>query len=214
MNEKQALEMQDWFSLDDDILVKAHLSGDERAFQVLFKKYREMVTRLVFSIQKSESLVEDTVQEVFLLIHRNLPKFRGQSALKTWIYRITVNEAIRHLNRSKRWVPLPEGESDPIPNTSSIVVINQGESPERIMIEGEQKSKVNEALKSLKDSHSVILTLFYLEDMNIKEISEILEIPEGSVKSRLFYAREALKNALEPVIDSINPELRESNALR
>ena len=93
----------DWSTQDDNILVKAHLQGDKTAFEVLFKKYREMVARLVFSIVKEESQVEDTVQDVFVLLFRNLAKFRGQSALKTWIYRITVNEALRHINRAKRW---------------------------------------------------------------------------------------------------------------
>lgn len=213
MSEKKSQQEEDWNVLDDDILVKAHLQGDERAFQVLFKKYREMIGGLVFSIVKEESQVEDISQDVFLIIHRNLAKFRGQSALKTWIYRIAVNEALRFLNKSKRWVSLPDNDWERSRSHSTIVVFNQGESPERIMIDGERKVFVQEAIDALKPPHRVILTLFYLQDMDVKEISEILEIPEGSVKSRLFYARDALKKALKPLMGSVQLEAKGSHVL-
>ena len=73
---------EDWSSLDDDILIRAHLKGDKQAFQVLFKKYREMVARLVYSIVRENSLVDDVVQEVFLLVFRNLSKFRHKSGFR------------------------------------------------------------------------------------------------------------------------------------
>lgn len=209
----EALDNADWSTLDDNILVKAHLKGDERAFQVLFKKYRTMVSRLVFSIVKEETHVEDIVQEVFLLAYRNLPKFRGQSALKTWIYRITVNEALRSLNRSRRWVPLSGKENEPGAVPSTIVFFNQGDSPERVLIEGEQKILIQEALGSLKAPHRVILILFYLEDMDVKEIARILDIPEGSVKSRLFYARESLKKTLQPLLGKIHTNTGETHVM-
>lgn len=206
-------DSQDWSTLDDDILVKAHLKGDERAFHVLFKKYRNMVSRLVFSIVKEETHVEDIVQEVFLLAFRNLPRFRGNSALKTWIYRIAVNEALRFLSRSRRWVPLPEHETEQGAVAPSIVVLNQGDSPERLMIEGEQKLLIQQGLDSLKPHHRVILTLFYLEDLDVKEIAEILDLPEGSVKSRLFYARESLRRVLKPLLGRIHSSQGEPHAL-
>ncbi len=209
----KSLDKADWSSLDDDILVKAHLKGDSRAFEVLFKKYREMVARLVFSVVKEESQVEDVVQDVFLLLHRNLAKFRGHSALKTWIYRITVNEALRNVTRSRRWVAMPEGDVDPSQLPSSIVVFNQGVSPERFMIDGERKAIIQEALGTLKSQHRIILNLYYLEDLSVQEIGEILEIPEGSVKSRLFYARESLRKALDPILGRIQPEMRGSHVL-
>ena len=204
----------DWSSQDDNILVKAHLQGDGTAFQVLFKKYREMVARLVFSIVKEETQVDDTVQDVFVLLFRNLGKFRGQSALKTWIYRITVNEALRHVNRAKRWTALPDGDVEPSQIPSTIVVFNQGSSPERVMIDGEQREIIEKGLSTLKPQHRVILTLYYLEDLNVQEISNVLDIPEGSVKSRLFYARESLRKALEPILGRIQPEkMRDSNVV-
>jgi RNA polymerase sigma-70 factor, ECF subfamily len=197
----QPTEAADWSSLDDDILIKAHLKGDPNAFEVLFKKYREQVARLVYSIAKDDSLVDDIVQEVFLLVYRHLAKFRQHAAFKTWVYRITVNEALRQLGRLKRWQPLPEGEFEPSRLPSAIVVYDGGESPERVLIDGEQKRLVHRALDSIKPHHRMILVLYYLEDLSVQEIAEVLEIPEGSVKSRLFYARDSLRKVLDPVLD-------------
>ena len=77
-------KLEDWVQLDDDVVIKAHLTGDRRAFEVLYKKHRDSVARLVFSIVKNETLVEDIVQEVFILVYRHLPKFRSESSFKNF----------------------------------------------------------------------------------------------------------------------------------
>lgn len=190
----------DWLGLDDDILIRTFLKGDETAFEVLFKKYRDQVARLVYSISKQESLVDDVVQEVFLLVYRHLPKFRQQAAFKTWIYRITFNETLRQLNKAKKWQSLPEGEMEPANVPSTLVIFESGDSPERVLINGQKQAIVQNALKAIKPAHRAILILYYLEDLSVQEIGQILEIPEGSVKSRLYYARHNLKNALNPIL--------------
>ena len=199
--ESKATEAVDWCSLDDDILIKAHLKGDPNAFEVLFKKYREQVARLVYSIVKHEALVQDIVQEVFLLVFRHLSKFRQRAAFKTWIYRITVNESLRQMERARRWQPLPDGDAERSKIPSTLIVVENGESPERVLIDGEQKALVHDALNSIRPHHRTILVLYYLEDLSVQEIAEVLEIPEGSVKSRLFYARDGLRKVLDPVLD-------------
>jgi RNA polymerase sigma-70 factor (ECF subfamily) len=199
--DKRIAETADWRSLDDDILIKAHLKGDPTAFEVLFKKYREQVARLVYSIAKDETLVDDIVQEVFLLVYRHLAKFRHNAAFKTWVYRITVNESLRQVGRLKRWQPLPEGEVEPSRLPSALVVFDNGDTPERVLIDGEQKRLVQRALDEIKPHHRTILVLYYLEDFSVQEIAEVLEIPEGSVKSRLFYARDSLRKALDPILE-------------
>lgn len=199
MAKEPRARQQDWNQLDDHVLVKAHLNGDGEAFEVLFKKHFLNVSRLVLSIVKSESLVDDIVQEVFLLVYRYLPKFRADSSFRTWIYRITVNESIRQLNRSRRWVTMEPQEMEEGPAPPAMVVMQEGPSPERILLEGEQRAIVHRALATLKPHHRVILTLYYLEELTVQEISQVLEIPEGSVKSRLYYARDNLKRVLEPL---------------
>jgi RNA polymerase sigma-70 factor (ECF subfamily) len=134
-------------------------------------------------------------------VYRHLPKFRQQSAFKTWLYRITVNEALRQIGRLKRWQPLPEGEMEPGRMPSAIVVYEGGESPERVLIDGEQKRLVHAALDTIKPDHRAILVLYYLEDLSVQDIAAVLDIPEGSVKSRLFYARDGLRKALDPILD-------------
>ena len=198
--EEQGARTADWSGLDDDILIKAFLNGDQTAFEVLFRKYRDMVGRLSYSIVKDESAVDDIVQETFLLAYRHLENFRGQAAFKTWIYRIAVNEAIRHKNKGKRWQPLPENESEYSQLPSTLVAMEGGNNPERILIDGQQKTLVHRALAQLKEHHRLILVLYYLEDQSVHEISVILQIPEGSVKSRLYYAREGLKQVLGPIL--------------
>ena len=206
MWKKEQRSKQDWVQLDDSILIKAHLKGDPDAFEVLFKKHFGNVSKLVFSIVKDETLVEDIVQDVFLLIHRYLPKFRAESSFKTWIYRITVNEAVRQANRAKRWVVLADQDIEDVVPPPALMVFSNGPSPERVLLEGEQHRLVTEALSSLKPHHRAILSLYYLEELPIQEIAQILDIPEGSVKSRLFYARESLRQLLEPVMGSTSGE--------
>jgi RNA polymerase sigma-70 factor (ECF subfamily) len=193
--------------LDDHVLVKAHVSGDKSAFEVLFRKYRDVVHRLVFSIVRDETLAQDVVQEVFLLVYRHLHKFRQDSAFKTWVYRIGVNEAIRHLSRLKRWQPLSDMEIESA-STTTLVVSTVGNSPERILMEKEQRERVGQAIAGMKAQQRLILNLYYLEELPVQEIAHILDIPEGSVKSRLFYAREDLKKVLEPIFHKDIAETR------
>jgi RNA polymerase sigma-70 factor (ECF subfamily) len=198
MAENENRSQQDWVQLDDEILIKAHLKGDPEAFEVLFKKHFANVSRLVFSVVKDDTLTQDIVQDVFLLVHRYLPKFRAESSFRTWVYRITVNEAVRQGNRARRWVPFIDQNGEDVPPAPALIVVSNGPSPERVLLDGEQHQMVTEALAGLKPPHRAILSLYYLEELPIQEIAQILSIPEGSVKSRLFYARESLKKILEP----------------
>ncbi len=214
MPESNSQDYRDWSELDDHILIKAHLKGESTAFEVLFKKYRGMVARLVYSIVKDSALVDDVVQDVFILVHKNLPKFRQDSALKTWIYRIAVNESLRQTNRRKRWVLIEDQHLESMANAATVVTYSPvGQSPERLVMESEQRGLIQKALDTLKSNHRIILTLYYLEDMSVQEIAEILEIPDGSVKSRLFYARENLKDALEPLLGRSSETMRNINAV-
>lgn len=202
----------DWSQLDNSVLVKAHVNGDRKAFEVLFRKYQDVLHRLVYSIVRDETLVQDVVQEVFLLVYRHLHKFRQDSAFKTWVYRIAVNEAIRHLGQRKRWQSLPEEELEARMAATTLVVSTIGESPERMLIDGEQRSYISAAIESMKVHHRLILNLFYLEELPVQDIARILDIPEGSVKSRLFYARDALRKVLEPILRPEFSELKVRHA--
>ena len=198
------MSQTDWNQLDDSILVKAYLKGEQTAFEVLFRKYSTPTTRLVTSIVKNEALAQDVVQEVFLLVHRHLPKFRGQSSFKTWLYRIAVNESLRQMGRAKRY---QTGGDDTdaqmnqwLKQSPALVMLPVGATPERLVLEGQQAELVQKAMESLSENHRTILTLYYLEDMSVQEIAEVLHVPAGSVKSRLFYARQARAKEVEPLL--------------
>ena len=201
--------------MDDAHLIRGHLRGDTLAFEMLFRKYRDHVSHLVYSVLKDESLVDDIVQEVFISVYRNLHKFRGDAAFKTWLYRIVVNESLRQSGKARRYVPLPEGDEEASRVPTTLVVTEGKDNPERVMITGQKKAIIEEAMAALKPKHRLILTLYYLEDFSVGEIAETLEIPEGSVKSRLFYARDRLKTVLEPYISKLDgaQSLRMQNVL-
>jgi len=190
--------------MDDGHLIQAHLRGDQLAFEMLFRKYREHVAKLVYSVLKDASLVDDIVQDVFISVYRHLPKFRGDSAFKTWLYRITVNESLRQISRRKRWQPMPENDQDGDTLPSTMVVYGSEDNPERVLIDGEQKKLIEKALDGLRPKHRMVLVLYYIEELTVGEIAEILEIPEGSVKSRLYYARMGLKDILEDTFSQKN----------
>ncbi|MDH4121309.1 MAG: sigma-70 family RNA polymerase sigma factor [Deltaproteobacteria bacterium] len=185
-----------WEENEDDILIQAHVRGDSRAFEVLFKRHSPATARLIFSIVKDDALTQDVAQEVFLQVFRHLDGFQGRSSFRTWLYRIAVNEALRQLNRSRRWTHMEEEDMEYLPST--LIQVERGPSPEKVVLEGEEGRLVRKGLEQLSPPHRIILTLFYLEELSAKEISEILDIPEGSVKSRLHYARLNLKKNLEP----------------
>ncbi|MBF0280658.1 MAG: sigma-70 family RNA polymerase sigma factor [SAR324 cluster bacterium] len=200
--------------MDDKILIKAHLKGDKSAFEVLVKKHQASVGRLSYSIMKSDQGVSDIVQEVFLSVFRGLSKFRGDAAFKTWLYKITVHETMRYLKKRKRWNSLIDKDRS-ITDASevSLFVFDHKTSPEHLVLDNQKKSLIHDAMKKLSDNHRIVLHLHYQEDLSVQEISEILEIPVGSVKSRLHYARIQLKELLSPFFESSSSHQGEQHVL-
>lgn len=187
--------------MDDKILIKAYLNGDHSAFEVLVKKYQSVIARVCYSILRNESMVPDVVQEVFLCAFRGLKKFRGDSSFKTWLYRIAVNETFRYIKKQKRWHSSLEDENlsdDNMPEWT-IVFLEKGNSPEKIVLNKQEKALIKNGIDKLGERHRIVLHLHYQEDLSVDEIAEILNIPTGSVKSRLHYARLKLKDYLTPI---------------
>jgi len=117
------MEYTEWYSMDDKILVKAHLNGDKKAFEVLVKKHQNSVARLCYSILKNEAAVSDVVQDVFLAVYRGLKKFRGDASFKTWLYRITVHESLRHLKKQRKRDNVFKSSTD-FPNSSEFTLLH------------------------------------------------------------------------------------------
>lgn len=204
----------DWYSMDDTVLIKAHLKGDKDAFEVLVKKHQASVGRLCYSIMKTETGVSDVVQDVFLSVFRGLKQFRGDSSFKTWIYKITVHETMRYLKKRSRWKNIvAKNQNSPYGAEISFVVFDNKSSPEHLVLDAQKKSLVQEAMNKLSDNHRMVLHFHYQQDLSVQEIAEILDIPIGSVKSRLHYARIQLKELLSPFFESPPAKQGEQNVL-
>jgi RNA polymerase sigma-70 factor (ECF subfamily) len=167
-------------------LVEAAASGNVGAFSELVHEYRGRVLRTASGILGSTEEAEDVAQEVFVRVWNNLSRYRAEGSISSWIYRVAVNAAIDALRRRQKEVPLDEWHRDPT------------EAPEETALRHDRARRVREALASLPPGARSALILREYEQLSYKEIAEALQIPIGTVMSRLNYARRALKERLEP----------------
>lgn len=170
--------------LRDDDLLKGLKKGDDSAFESLMDTYGDRILKVCYLILKDLPSAEDAVQEVFIQIYRSVGKFKGESSVYTWIYKIAVNKC-RDLLRKRNEYSLI-GDID----------IASGADVEHEVINNLSGEKVRELVFSLNPIYREITTLFYFEDLSIKEICSILDESEGTVKSKLHRARNALREIL------------------
>ena len=180
-------------------LVRLAQAGDERAFQALLVKYQRRIARHVARYVRRAADVEDVVQETFIKAYRGLPSFRGESAFYSWLYRIATNAALNFIKRS----PADEMLGDDAPEDRADAFepgVSDGENPERIMMANQIADAVQRGLSNLQPELVDALTLFEVEGKSYAEIAEMLAVPIGTVRTRIFRAREALARRLEPVL--------------
>ncbi len=187
-NTKEDLQKAQILSLDDDFaLVKRFIDGDESAFAVLVQRHKEKVRNIIYLTMSSSNSVDDIAQDVFLTVYRNLNNFRFESQFTTWLYRITVNKCKDYMRKIKIrniFTPLKEAE-EKTGNTTA---------PESRDI----SAIVQKAIGKLPEKLRVPLLLKDIEGMSYQEIAETVQCELGTVKSRIFRAREGLKNILKP----------------
>lgn len=214
MIHSQKSSSPDWFAMDDQILIKAHLHGDAHAFEVLVKKYQNSVAKLCYSILRSHNGVADVSQNVFLAVYRGLEKYRGEASFKTWICKIAVRETFTYLKKEKKWNHLiDENKSLSEVEELQFITLEQQQSPESIVLNQQKKNLIETAISKLSKNHRLVLNLHYLQDLSVQEVAYILEIPEGSVKSRLYYSRIQLKKLLESIYEELTENEGVSNVL-
>ena len=188
---------------EEDALVTALSQGVEEAFEVLIQRYQQPVYNLVCRLLNDPSDAADIVQEVFLKIFRNIGSFRGNSSLKTWIYRIAVNEAYNH----RRWFArhlrqeVTLGREDGLP-TYADSVADPAPTPFDQAAGHETRALVEKALEKLNPKFRAAVVLRDIEDLSYEEIAAVLEISLGTVKSRILRGREALRRVLEGRLQS------------
>jgi RNA polymerase sigma-70 factor (ECF subfamily) len=190
----------------DSLLVERVKRGDQRAFEMLVVKYQRRIERLIGRMVRDTDLVQDIAQESFIRAYRALPNFRGESAFYTWLYRIAVNTAKKALVELKRDPLVTEGAvtaTDEGEETSRIEnELSDGETPEALLASREIAAEVNAAIDSLSEDLRQAITLREIEGLSYEEIAEVMNCPIGTVRSRIFRAREAIATRLRPLLDT------------
>lgn len=190
----------------DALLVERVKRGDQRAFEMLVVKYQRRIERLIGRMVRDVDLVQDIAQETFIRAYRALPNFRGDSAFYTWLYRIAVNTAKKALLDLKRDPLVSENlltSGEDGDETSRVEnELTDGETPEALLASREIAAAVNSAIEALSEDLRQAITLREIEGLSYEEIAEVMNCPIGTVRSRIFRAREAIAARLRPLLDT------------
>jgi RNA polymerase sigma-70 factor (ECF subfamily) len=186
----------------DQNLVQRVQRGDKVAFEMLFTKYQRRVSRLVSRFVRSEAEVEDIVQESFIKAYRALASFRGDSAFYTWLYRIAVNTAKNHLvSASKRPISLSQFEKNDDDDFQEDIFMSDAATPESELITKQIAETVNKSMNELPADLREAIMLREIEGMSYEDIADAMGCPIGTVRSRIFRAREAISEKIKPMLD-------------
>ena len=186
----------------DQQLVERAQRGDKRAFELLVEKYQRKLARLISRLVRDPGEVEDVTQEAFVKAYRALPSFRGDSAFYTWLYRIGINTAKNYLVALGRRAPTStEVEAEEAEGYESGELLRDINTPESLLLSKEIGTTVNAAIESLPEELRSAIQLRELEGMSYEEIAKLMDCPIGTVRSRIFRAREAIAEKLKPLLD-------------
>ena len=185
----------------DRALVERVQRGDKSAFDLLVLKYQHKLVKLISRYVRDPSEVQDVAQESFLKAYRALPKFRGDSAFYTWLYRIAINTAKNHLVSQARRPPNGDVDSADAEQFEGDSDLKENATPERLLLREEIERTVIEAIDDLPQDLKTAITLRELEGLSYEEIAQAMDCPIGTVRSRIFRAREAINKRLEPLLD-------------
>ena len=187
----------------DAFLVQQVQAGQQKAFDLLVAKYQRRIYRLVLRFIRDPSLAEDVAQETFLRAYRAIGQFRGDSQFYTWLYRIAVNTAKKAISDDMRDPTVSEGDGSGRDEEtfSPTELLTNHETPESILVSKEIVQTVNAAMESLPEDLRMAITLREIEGLSYEDIAEAMQCPIGTVRSRIFRAREAIAERLRPVIE-------------
>lgn len=185
----------------DRELVEQAQQGDNRAFDALVRKYQHKIVKLVsrYLHDPHESL--DVAQDAFLKAYRALPNFRGDSAFYTWLYRIAINTAKNHLVAQGRRPPDEDVDAQEAEQYDGQSGLKEYATPEHMLLRDEIEQTVFRAIEDLPEDLRTAITLRELEGMSYEEIAQTMDCPVGTVRSRIFRAREAIDRKLRPLLD-------------
>jgi len=185
----------------DQALVVRVQQGDKKAFDLLVLKYQLRVSKLVSRFLRNQSDVPDVVQEAFIKAYRALPNFRGESAFYTWLYRIAINTAKNHLVAQSRKSPANSIDVQDAEDYGASEWLKEYASPEREALAAELESTIHRAMGDLPSDLREAITLREIEGLSYEDIAAVMDCPIGTVRSRIFRAREAIDSKLAPILD-------------
>ena len=185
----------------DQQLVERAQRGDKHAFELLVAKYQRRLGRLISRFVRNAAEAEDVTQDAFIKAYRALPSFRGDSAFYTWLYRIGINTAKNHLVAQGRRAPTSTPfDADEAEDFEDAALLHEVATPENELMSKQVVEVVNSSLQELPDDLRTALTLREIEGLSYEEIAAVMDCPIGTVRSRIFRAREAIAANLRPLL--------------
>ncbi|MGQ9848502.1 MAG: RNA polymerase sigma factor [Aggregatilineaceae bacterium] len=178
-------------TVPDAELIRRLQEADLDALGILFERYRQRVYRTALAIVRDPAAAEDILQDCFLKVYTNAQRIDAGRPLAPWLYRVTVN-------LSYTWLTRARNQRMPLEQVTDRLISPMKQAPDRLTEETEIRQNVRRAIGELSLDQRVVVVLYYLNNLSLQDIAEILDLPVGTVKSRLFYARENLRAALDP----------------
>tara|TARA_R110001583_G_scaffold99273_2_gene244590 strand:+ start:9589 stop:10167 length:579 start_codon:yes stop_codon:yes gene_type:complete len=182
-------------------LIQRIQNGEQQAFTLLVRKYQNRVANILTRYVRSSGDIADVTQEVFIKVHKSLPTFRGDSAFYTWLYRITVNTAKNYLTSQSRRPPASDIDALEADSYDGSDALKEADSPEHILRSEEIKRVIMDTINQLPAELKAAITFRELEGMSYEEIAKIEDCPIGTVRSRIFRARDAIDKQLAPLLE-------------
>lgn len=187
----------------DQILVERVQRGDKAAFELLVSKYQRKIVRLISRLVRDPAEVEDVAQEAFIKAYRAIPQFRGESAFYTWLYRIAVNSAKNYLASQGRRAPTStDADAEEAETFGEADALRDINTPESVLMSKQIARTVNAAMAGLPEELRTAISLREIEGLSYEEIAEMMDCPIGTVRSRIFRAREAIAAKLRPLLET------------
>jgi RNA polymerase sigma factor (sigma-70 family) len=183
----------------DKKLIASALEGDQEAYRALMNRHRPAIFHIIFKIVRDQEATADLVQETFMKAFASLATYRAEYKFSTWLYRIGANCAIDFLRKRKIKTLSLDAPAETADGQIEIEVPDNSYNPERDLEEREKRISINEAINSLPEKYRIVIVYRHKDNKSYEEIAEVLNIPLGTVKARIFRARELLKKKLRPI---------------
>ena len=184
----------------DQELVQRVQAGDKNAFDVLIIKYQQRIINVITGFVHDPVEAQDVAQEAFVKAYRAIPNFRGDSAFYTWLYRIAINTSKNHLAARARRPPTSDVDAADATNVYDAPELKEFETPESNLVSDELEQAIHQAIDELQEDTATAIKLREFEGMSYEEISEAMECPIGTVRSRIFRAREAIEQRIQMIM--------------